>query len=582
MRHFAARGAAACAVACAFLALLGPTAPFTRELGVCESGAVRDVLAGHLILPRFVPGPYVHVPPLYWWMAALCVRALGWTELALRAPALLAAAITCAAIYAWGCGVIGRRAAFWSAAALLTCHFFIDAARQPRMDTPLALFATIAALALERALAPPPVVGVTGAAETRAAALTPAAPRAHYFIVAALAIGLGILAKGVLGIVLPAAAAGLYLVVRWRWRDIFGVSLIATFFAGLAIGLAWYVAGYLEGGRKFLDWQLEMNLWSRFIPTGAGGAGYCAHPFWYFAPHVLTGFMPWTLYLPAAAILLAPGRVRALPEPIVYTLCWFAGVFLFFSSSQGKCLVYILPAFVPLAILAGCAIDAAIINAESPAPRARWLGRAFTLANALVAVVAATAAIVLAIALARRATPLPPFHPHSGDRRALAILAGLAGRRAPGLMALAAAFGLSALAIGAGLPRRRRSMQAAGTLIFAGAISLLWFGMITPALAAHETLRDFARAVTRALPPGAAAAHLGLSDCDLNFYSPLPLEPIYRLRCGPDAPRFVVAREADFMAAAPANRACYAPILESRPVDSAGPRVLLKLTTPPG
>ncbi len=570
MRHSAARFAAAFAVACAFLAILGPAAPFTRELGVCESGAVRDVLAGNVILPRFIPGPYVHVPPLYWWIAALCVKALGWTELALRAPALLGAALTCAAIYTWGRAVIGRRAAFWSAATLFTGHFFIDAARQPRMDTLIALFTTVAALALERALASANDRAPDAAGEVRS----------RYFAAAALAIGLGILAKGVLGIVLPAAAAGLYLLLRRRWRDIFSLNLILTFTAGLAIGLAWYVAGYAEGGRKFLDWQLEMNLWSRFIPTGAGGAGYCAHPFWYFAPHVLAGFMPWTLYLPAAAIPLA--RARAIPEPIFYSLCWFAGIFLFFSSSQGKCLVYILPAFPPLAIVAGYAIDAALASAGGETRRERWTARLFTLANAPIALAAFAAALALGFALWRGTVQMPRLHLHSADRRALEIAGAFAARRAPALAAVALAFLASGILLAIGLARADLPRQAHGMLLFAAAASFFWFGLIAPAQAKQETLKDFARAIAQALPPGAAAVHLGLSDCDLNFYSPAPLEPIYRLRCGPDAPRFVVAREADFMAAAPANRACYAPILESAPVDSAGPRVLLKLNAPPG
>src|SRR5580704_15538537 len=92
----------ACAVFVAsigFLFALAPSAPFTRELGVCESGAVRDVLAGNIILPYFIPGPMVHVPPLYWWTAALCVRAFGWNELALRLPSMMAAALTCAALF---------------------------------------------------------------------------------------------------------------------------------------------------------------------------------------------------------------------------------------------------------------------------------------------------------------------------------------------------------------------------------------------------------------------------------------------------------------------------------------------------
>ncbi|HXR24262.1 MAG TPA: hypothetical protein VN742_02795, partial [Candidatus Binataceae bacterium] len=58
------------------LLTLAPNAPFTKELGVCESGAARDVLAGDILLPHFIPGPIVHVPPLYWWIAAACVHLL--------------------------------------------------------------------------------------------------------------------------------------------------------------------------------------------------------------------------------------------------------------------------------------------------------------------------------------------------------------------------------------------------------------------------------------------------------------------------------------------------------------------------
>ena len=150
----------ACAVFIAsagFLFALAPSAPFTRELGVCESGAVRDVLAGHIILPYFIPGPMVHVPPLYYWTAALCVRVFGWTELALRLPAMIAAALTCAALFAWMAARISRQAGLFAVAALLFGHFFLDAARQPRMDSMIALFVTLAAIFLDIAIVEDPV-----------------------------------------------------------------------------------------------------------------------------------------------------------------------------------------------------------------------------------------------------------------------------------------------------------------------------------------------------------------------------------------------------------------------------------------
>ena len=140
---------------------------------------------------------------------------------------------------------MNRRIAIWAAASLLLCHFFLDAARQPRMDSMLALFVTGAAIAFERSL--------------RAAgddSLAPPDPRSHRIglAIAALMMGLGILTKGILGILLPGLVAGLYLVVRRRVRDIFRLDLIFTFIVALAIGLSWYFAAYEVGGQKFLQW----------------------------------------------------------------------------------------------------------------------------------------------------------------------------------------------------------------------------------------------------------------------------------------------------------------------------------------
>jgi 4-amino-4-deoxy-L-arabinose transferase-like glycosyltransferase len=586
------------AAASAFLLALAPSAPFTRELGVCESGAVRDVLAGNIILPRFIPGPMVHVPPLYWWTAALGVHAFGWSEIALRMPSIIAAALTCAMVFIWASIALNRHVGFWATASLLLCHFFLDAARQPRMDSMLALFVTAAAMALERALRPSggdasaPIAVRSFTADSdapsdrrsRRCALAPAA----------IMIGAGILTKGILGILLPGLVVGLYLVVRRRFRDLFCIDLIVTFVVGLAIGLSWYFAAYQIGGQKFLQWQLTMNLWSRFIPAEAGGAGYCVHPFWYFTPQTIAGFVPWSVYLPAVAIYLWPHRGRKLPDASVFTLCWFAAIFVFFSTSHGKCLVYILPAFPPLAVLTGIAIDAAATREphgiamsgsasrgqEPPSREAQ--DRAFMALFAVATGVVAAAAIAIALAAVAAiifGVPpglLPRLHPT--DRRFVEIFSSLAARRASVLLALIAACISGGVIAMIGVRQRYAQLQASSVLIVAAAGSWFWLAVMNPALEERETLREFAHEVARTVPTGDAVAHLGLSDCDLNFYSPEPLTPIYHLRCdgGAAAFNYIVARKIDFDASPVTDRACFAPILESPSVDSQGPRVLFE------
>ena len=580
-RRILAEGAAIFAAALAFLLVLAPTSPFTRELGVCESGAVRDVLAGNIILPHFIPGPMVHVPPLYWWSAALGVRAFGWTELALRMPSLIATALTCAIVFAWAAIALNRRTAFWTATALMLCHFVLDAARQPRMDSMLTLFVTAAAIALERALRPS-----GGTAEASSTRELPS--RRMYFALAALMMGCGILTKGILGILLPGLTVGLYFVTRRRWRDFIRIDLIVTFVAALTIGLSWYLAAYAVGGQKFLQWQLAMNLWSRFIPAAAGGAGYCAHPFWYFIPQTFTGFIPWSFYVPASALYWWARRNRELPDATVFTLGWFAAIFVFFSAAHGKCLIYILPAFPPLAVLVGITIDAAALHSAprehslvSRDPRDRAFSIAFALAGAVVAVTAIAIAVAGLAAIIFGTPTSVSSRLHPTDRRYLEFFAALPLRSTADLLALIAWICASlagGIVIFIGLRRRSAQIEATGVLLIAVAGSWFWFGLMNPALAQRETLRDFARDVARLVPNGSDIGHLGLSDCDLNFYSPQPLTPIYRLTCDANATRFIVARKLDFAAAPDAKRACFTPILESAPVDSNGSRVLLERT----
>jgi hypothetical protein len=547
-------------VTTAFLITLAPSAPFTKELGVCESGAVRDILAGNIILPRFLPGPIVHVPPLYWWIAALCVKAFGWNELAFRLPSLIAAALTCTIVFAWSGRTLGPRTGFWSAASLLLCHFFLDAARQPRMDSMLALFVTAAAVSLERAIA------------TR----TQAQGRATlYFVAAAGAIGLGALTKGVLGIVLPGLVVALFLALGGRLRELFRLDIAATFAAGLGIGLAWFLAGYQLGGRPFLEWQVRMNLWSRFIPAGAGGAAYCVHPFWYFAPQILRGFLPWSLYLPAFVLAAWPMAGRRLPEPALYALCWFAALFIFFSSSHGKCVIYILPAFPPLAILAGWTIAQVQEGFDS-----RWVRQLFTIGSAIVAVGGAFIVVAATVIIAHRVPANLTMRLHPTDRRFLELLVRQAF--SPPVL-LWAGFSLSGLALSVwGLLRFAFGFETCGTLVIAAAGGWFWFGVMNPALARGETLKTFARDSAAFVPADARIGHFGLGDCELNFYSPRPLEPISQISCAEDvaAEQYIIIRKQDLNAIPIIRRECFAVELETTPNDSIGPRLLIGRARP--
>ncbi len=551
--------------ACAFLTALAPTAPFARELGVCEAGAVRDVVAGSIILPRFEPGVYVHVPPLYWWLAALCVRLFGMVELALRMPSMIAAALTCALVYWWLATVSAKRAGLIGAVALLTCHFFADAARQPRMDAMLALFVTASVVALERALA------VTAVSAGRSSAM-------RWLAVASALMALGILTKGPLGIVLPAVALAFYLMLRRRAVELFRPAMIATFVAALAVGVAWYVAAYRVGGQPFFDWQVKVGLFRRFVPTEVGGAGFCKHPFYYFIPQILIGFMPWTVYLPALAAIFVDGVRRSpkdtrLPETLVFAGCWFVAMVGFFSSSTGKCLIYILPAFPPLAAMVGIAAEEV---AGSRLERG-WPSRLFSVGSSAIAVGAVASLLALAIAATNGVPHSALARMHSSDRAYLAIFQALAAARSTSLGLWAALWIGGSAMIAAGIARSRPGMHLGGAAIVAAAGVLFWFGTIDLMRANQISLKTFAAEIDRVLPPGARVDYVGAVDCEVAFmYASHPVGHIDALPGRDTEGRYLILWSDRFQSLDPQSRARFDVLAQSASVDRHGPRLLVR------
>ena len=547
-----------------FLFALAPEAPLGRELGTCEVGAVKDVLAGHIVLPRFEPGVFVHVPPLYWWVAAGSVKVMGMTELALRAPALLAAAATCAILYWWLARAWSPRAGALGAAALLFGQFFADAARQPRMDSMLTLFVSAATVVLETVIA-----GRSGRIRRSYAA-------------AAILIFLAVLSKGPLGIVLPALTIGLMLAVQGRFRELLRPALLACFACSLIAAMTWYVAAYLVGGAEFFRWQVETGLLKRFVPTEIGGAGFCKHPFYYFIPHIVTGFVPWSLFIPAVLAFgytefRSSGRSEA-PQrrhALVFAGVWFAAIFGFFSFSTGKCLVYILPAFVPLSALVGMTLDH-LLDKDDASSWSALLAR-----TAVCVVGVAAAATLLAFIAIAAAGPLSfkalSLNPHRSDRAFFLLLESLAQAAQAEFLIFCALSALACLSIAGGLWRGVFSRQILGVAVFAAAGVLFWYGALNPMRAAQTSLRDFARQIDELLPATATVTYIGPADCEVAFvYSTLSIGYVNEPDSAIKPPAgYLIYRQDQFSALAPAIQQQFTILARSAAVDSHGGRLLV-------
>ena len=121
-------------------------------------------------------------------------------------------------------------------------------------------------------------------------------------VAAAAAAGLATLAKGPLGLLLPALVVGGYLLSTREWRRLREVLSPGAFVAFLLVAAPWYVAILRDQGRHFVDvFILNHNL-QRFTSTIHNHPG----PFWYYLPLLLLGLFPWSG-------LALPGLVRTRP-----------------------------------------------------------------------------------------------------------------------------------------------------------------------------------------------------------------------------------------------------------------------------
>jgi 4-amino-4-deoxy-L-arabinose transferase-like glycosyltransferase len=163
------------------------------------------------------------------------------------------------------------------------------------------------------------------------------------------AFGLAFLAKG------PPALLPLLAIVAFSLHERRALALLRPLglLAFAAIGLAWYgvVVARHPG---LLDYFLGHEVVAR-IATPA----HDRYPQWYgwfvvYAPTLLLGALPWTAWL-----LKRPVEPRddGDPAPRRFLWFWLALPLVVFCLSRSRLPLYVLPLFVPLALLLGRALD---------------------------------------------------------------------------------------------------------------------------------------------------------------------------------------------------------------------------------
>jgi 4-amino-4-deoxy-L-arabinose transferase-like glycosyltransferase len=303
-------------------------APFFDKGEPREAMAVQDIVRrGEWLVPLKRATDVPSKPPLFHWSAAATYQVTGkLDEATVRFPSALYATLGVLLIYFFARKLFDPETALLAGAVLATTLVYQDQALDARVDMTLCFFVSLS-LALFYSLYRGFLVN----------------PFWYYLFFAVT--GTATLAKGPLGILLPALVAGAFLSAKRNW------DLLAKFFFHpgvilmLALAAGWYAIAVTRGGAGFFDRQILQENLSRF----AGGSGH-SHPVYYYVPYLFSQGLPWGLLLP---VVLWDSFKKGPPsgDNRFFFKLWFAAMFVFFSISVGKRPVYLLPLYPALAIL---------------------------------------------------------------------------------------------------------------------------------------------------------------------------------------------------------------------------------------
>jgi len=194
-------------------------------------------------------------------------------------------------------------------------------------------------------------------------------------------IGLSLLAKGLVGVVIPCGVIGLYYVLRREWPRARGLGIPWGLPLSLAVAAVWYLPVTLRHGWLFVDEFFVQHHFARYV------SNKYLHPqsFYFYVPIVLALALPWSLFLVEALIRAKDWgwrRTQSLDAKSnlrLFALAWLALPVFFFSLSGSKLPGYILPALPGAWLLVGERV-AKFARGEGGMWSARITGALFVLA----------------------------------------------------------------------------------------------------------------------------------------------------------------------------------------------------------
>ena len=306
-----------------------------RPLLLPDEGRYADVARAMLHADPWVPTlnglPFFHKPPLFYWLDMGAMALAGSNEFTARIASAMGAWLMGGCLLLawrrWHGELTGAR----TLVVLATTPFFFFGAQYANHDMLVAGLITAAVFAWLRALDGPGAVAL------------------RWLVGGWILCALALLAKGLIGVVLPVLILGPWLAVQGRWHAlrqlVHPVGLLAfAVVCGPWLGvMQWRYPG-------FFDYFIVEQHFRRYAQSNFNNV----HGAWFFLAAVPLLTLPWSGWV-RSAVRRAWAERGALPGLYAW---WVVAVVGFFSIPSAKLVGYVLPALAPWCALLSLGMSA--------------------------------------------------------------------------------------------------------------------------------------------------------------------------------------------------------------------------------
>ncbi len=375
---------------CCFFLNLGGTHLWDRDEPRNAGCAAEMLAASDWIVPTFNAELREHKPALTYWFMMLSYMVFGVTEFGARFPSAMFGVGTTLLTYFMGRRLFRPSVGLWASIAISTTMMFGVASRASTPDAPLIFFSTLALAIYIWGTTDP---DRTGEQTGKFVSLFP-----QNWGVAALlysVMGLAVLAKGPIGLVLPTAVIGMFLLIKrlpvreqamnspttWWSRIIvmvrpfapihflktcWSMRPVTAIAAVLVIALPWYILVHLKtDGEWTYGFFVKHNV-GRAMNAMDGHRGN----FLFYPLALIAGFFPWSIFWIPTLLdgIKQLKRNSKWSDGYLFAFCWVGVYLALFSLAKTKLPSYITPCYPGVALAVGLFVD-------------RWVSGEFELAK---------------------------------------------------------------------------------------------------------------------------------------------------------------------------------------------------------